>query len=261
VSADANGGEGADLVLGEGDVYGVARDLGNGPDRDRDLPPSPEVATLEDEVCDVLVRVDDEAVHVPKRMTVRRDHDARPSDLDLALRHAVVVEGHVGGHLARIRVRAETGVVRHREDILDPDVPVGVLGGTLSEPEVGRLIHRLEPLHVTQSAFQLDLAPLVVSALRQLDGHQPRLSHAVLRLNHEMRHPLLERVDDDVRQLAVRPVGAADAITQLEAHVQSPLHAAKVERSLRAEVAAQPALGLLPRDRQWQEDWSTGSGG
>jgi hypothetical protein len=63
------------------------------------------------------------------------------------------------------------------------------------------------------------LALLVVSALRQLNGHQPRLSLALLQLNHEMRDAILERVDDDVRQLAVHPVGAADAIADLEAHV------------------------------------------
>ena len=80
-------------------------------------------------------------------------------------------------------------------------------------------MHGLEPLRLVQGALQLDLALLVVSALRQLDGHQPRLSLALLRLDHEMCHALLERVDDDVRQLAVHPVGAADAIADLEAHV------------------------------------------
>ena len=64
MSADANGGEGADLVLGKGDVHHVALDDGDGPDRDGDLLPSPEVAALEDEVRDVLVRVDHEAVHL-----------------------------------------------------------------------------------------------------------------------------------------------------------------------------------------------------
>ena len=83
-------------------------------------------------------------------------------------------------------------------------------------------MHGLEPLRLVQGALQLDLALLVVSALRQLDGHQPRLSLALLRLDHEMRHALLERVDDDVRQLAVHPVGAADAIADLEAHVSLP---------------------------------------
>jgi len=37
-----------------------------------------------------------------------------------------------------------------------------------------------------------------------------------------MRHALLERVDDDVRQLAVHPVGAADAIAELEAYARPP---------------------------------------
>ena len=40
--------------------------LGEGPDRDGDLLPSPEVAALEDEVRDVRVRVDHEAVHFAK---------------------------------------------------------------------------------------------------------------------------------------------------------------------------------------------------
>jgi hypothetical protein len=64
VSADADGGEGADLVLGQRDVHHVALDPGDGPDRDGDLLSSPEVAALEDEVRDVLVRVDQEAVHL-----------------------------------------------------------------------------------------------------------------------------------------------------------------------------------------------------
>ena len=41
VSADANGGEGADLVLGQGDVHLVGLDPSEGPDRDGDLLPSP----------------------------------------------------------------------------------------------------------------------------------------------------------------------------------------------------------------------------
>jgi hypothetical protein len=47
---------GADLVLGEGDVHQVALDPGDGADRDRDLLPSPQVAALEDQVRDLLVR-------------------------------------------------------------------------------------------------------------------------------------------------------------------------------------------------------------
>ena len=80
-------------------------------------------------------------------------------------------------------------------------------------------MHRLEPLRLVHGALQLDLALLAVSALRQLDGHQPRLSLVLLRLDDEMRHALLERIDDDVRELAVHPVGAADAIANLEAHL------------------------------------------
>ena len=60
---------------------------------------------------------------------------------------------------------------------------------------------------------------VVVSALRQLDRRQPPLSIALLRLDHQMRHALLERVDDDVRELAVHPVGAVDAFADLKAHV------------------------------------------
>ena len=120
---------------------------------------------------------------------------------------------------------AESGVVRQREDVLDTDVPVGVLGGALAEPEEGGLTHGLEPLRLVQGALQFDLALFLVSALRQPDGHQQPLSLVLLGLDHEMRHALLERVDNDVRQLAVRPVGAADAIADLESHLKSPLHA------------------------------------
>ena len=66
VSADANGREGADLVLGQREVHHVALDPGDGPDRDGDLLPSPEVAALEDEVRNVLVCVDHEAVYLAK---------------------------------------------------------------------------------------------------------------------------------------------------------------------------------------------------
>jgi hypothetical protein len=41
-----NGGEGADLILRQGNVHRVALDPGDGPDRDGDLLPSPEVAAL-----------------------------------------------------------------------------------------------------------------------------------------------------------------------------------------------------------------------
>ena len=75
-------------------------------------------------------------------------------------------------------------------------------------------------MHLVQGARQFDLALFGISAFRQPDGHQPRLSLGLLRLNHEMRHALLERVDDDVRQLAVDPVGAADAIADLEVDVR-----------------------------------------
>src|SRR4029079_11034185 len=136
-----------------------------------------------------------------------RNDGASPPDLDLALWHAVVIDGHVGVELARIRAYVEAGVVRQREDILDTDVPVGVLGGALSEPEVGSLVHGLEPLRLVQCALQLDLALPAVSALRPADWYPARLPLAVLRPDDELRHALLERVDDDVRQLAVHPVG------------------------------------------------------
>ena len=86
-------------------------------------------------------------------------------------------------------------------------------------------MHGLETPRLVQAALQLDLALPAVCDLRQLDRHEPRLSLASLRPDHEMRHALLERVDDDIPQLAVRPVGAADAIADLEAHSRSPLHA------------------------------------
>ena len=135
-----------------------------------------------------------------------------------------IVHGRGGVQVARIRAYAHTGiaevgVVRQREHVLDANVPVGVFGGGLSEPEVGGLVHGLEPLRLVQGALQLELALLLVSGPRQLDRHEPPRSLVLLGLDYEMRHALLERVDDDVRQLAVHPVGAADAIADLEAHV------------------------------------------
>ena len=46
MAADVHGGESVDFVLGQGDVYLVGLDSGDGPDRDGDLLPSPEVAAL-----------------------------------------------------------------------------------------------------------------------------------------------------------------------------------------------------------------------
>ena len=77
----------------------------------------------------------------------------------------------MGVALARIRDHVETGVVRHREDGLDADVPIRIIGAAISEPEIGGLAHELEPLRLIQGALKLDLALLVISGLRQQDGH------------------------------------------------------------------------------------------
>ena len=62
MSADANGGEGADLAFGQREVHRVALDPGYGPDRNGDLLPSPQMAALKDEVRYELVGVNYEAV-------------------------------------------------------------------------------------------------------------------------------------------------------------------------------------------------------
>jgi hypothetical protein len=62
VSADVDGGKGADVVFGESEVYGVAFYACHGPDRDCDLLPAPHMAALKDEVRDVFVGVNYETV-------------------------------------------------------------------------------------------------------------------------------------------------------------------------------------------------------
>src|SRR5262249_42235356 len=117
----------SDLVLREIDGHGVRLDLGDGADRDRHLPSPPEMTTLEHEVRDLIVIVDEEPVDIADVVTVLRHHVARTPDLDLPFWNAVVDDPDV---------RAEAGgagealalVVRQGKHASDADIPVGVAG-------------------------------------------------------------------------------------------------------------------------------------
>ena len=66
MSADVNGGKGADLMLGQSEMHGVTLHPCHGPDRNGDLLPPPQMAALKDEVRYVLVGVNYEAVDLPQ---------------------------------------------------------------------------------------------------------------------------------------------------------------------------------------------------
>jgi hypothetical protein len=57
--------------------------------------------------------------------------------------------------------------------------------------------------------------------LRELGGDQTRLTPAVARLDHEVRHALLDRVDDDVAELPDHlAVAGSNRLSQFEAQLQ-----------------------------------------
>ena len=76
------------LSLREAQRNRIVLDLGDGPDRDRDLALSPQVTSLEDEVRD-MTAVNHKAVDLAEEMVIRRGHQARAPDFDLSLWHAV----------------------------------------------------------------------------------------------------------------------------------------------------------------------------
>jgi hypothetical protein len=51
--------------------------------------------------------------------------------------------------------------------------------------------------------------------MRLTDRHKSREVVAMLGLYDQVRHPQLDRVNNDVRQLAVDPINAVDGTTQM----------------------------------------------
>ena len=76
-------------------------------------------------------------------------------------------------------------------------------------------MHRVERLDVGDRAVERDS---VAGGARPLDRHQPRTLVVLVRLHHEMRHATCDRVDDDVREIAERSVGALDLAAELKPH-------------------------------------------
>jgi hypothetical protein len=66
VSADVDGGKSADLMFGQSEVHDIALHPCHGRDRDGDLLPPPQMATLEDDMRYVFVDVNYEAVDLAK---------------------------------------------------------------------------------------------------------------------------------------------------------------------------------------------------
>src|SRR5215217_5558546 len=208
----------ADLVLRQPDRDGVGIDAGDEVDRDRDLAPAPEVAPLQHEVRDV-VAVDEEAVDLAEVMAVGAGDAARASDLDLALRDAVVDDADLLLVSAGETSPEAAVVVRQGEDLLDPDVPLGVADGRLADAQVREVLDVRELPHLLRAAPKRDLTPVVArDGLLDRDEMEP-LVGAVVRLDHEMRHALLDRVDDHVGELSDHlAVAGPNGISELEAH-------------------------------------------
>ena len=90
----------------------------------------------------------------------------------------------------------------------------------------------VERLDVRDRAVQRE--PLVGGA-HPVDRDQPRLVMAVMRLHHEMGHAARDRVDDDVREFAERPVRACNDTAELELHTD--------DQSSRRDAATSCATG------------------
>src|SRR6476469_295464 len=152
------------LILREAQRNRIVLDLGDGPDRARDLALSPQVTSLEDEVRDMSA-VDHEAVDLAEEMVIRRGDRARAPDLDLSLGYAV----------------------KNDACIFDADVPVRIARGGLAESKKGELLNVFELAGLLCGATQIDLPGVVVVGFDQLDGNEPGNVVSLLRLDDQMR--------------------------------------------------------------------------
>ena len=131
-----------------------------------------------------------------------------------------------------------TGVVRQREDVLDADVPIGVHDRALSEPEVGGPHARTRtpsprpgctPAR-SRAARRLCPSPASMSTRRESPSPCSGLTtRCVTRFSSGSMTMSASSPYD--------PVGAADAIADLEAHLSVSSPRRQVERSLWARAS------------------------
>src|SRR5450755_1645664 len=179
------------------------------------------MTVLEDKVRYLSPAVDDEAVDVSEVVTVRRGHGARAADLHFALRHPVVAERDMRVRVDRLHPDAHPVnalVVRQRKHLFDSNIPIGIFDGELAEPQVGRLLDRLERTDLSDRAVERDGYVRCRFTVHSDDWHETRKVVPVVGLDHQMGDAPRARVDDDVRQLAKRAIGAVDGTPQLESH-------------------------------------------
>jgi hypothetical protein len=140
---------------------------------------------------------------------------------------------------------------RQSEHVLDADVPVGIVGRELAQPEVRELLHRREPTRVFEGAAKRDDGTPALLGRRQVNGHEASESMAVVRLDHQVREAPRERVDDGVGELAERSVGAANGRAEFHFHGLAPfLESERIVRGrilcaapIRAPLLSRPARG------------------
>jgi hypothetical protein len=210
-----------DLVLGDAERYPVALDPLGGADRDHDLALAPEMPVLEHEVGDVLLVVDEESLDVSQVSAVGRAHRAASAELDLALRDPVPDDRRV----LVIRDRPQSGVdpagrerpvIGQRVSLFDADLVVGILDGELADPEISGALHPLQLLDLLAAAGKVQGGVgLRMGRLCERDRDDPGEIVAVVRLDHQMRHPPRRRVDHDIGELQLDAVSAADRLAEL----------------------------------------------
>ena len=174
---------------------------------------------LEHEVRDVVVVIDHEAVDVSEVMLVRRRDRARAPDLHVTLRDAVVLPHDVvvvGDR--RCADGVETLVVGLAEHLLDSYLPVWVLDGEFTEPQVGGLVHSFQLADFRDGAVQYDRPVCFFAGSRPFDGDEPGRVARAVGLHDEMRHAPGRRVDHHIGQLADCAVGATDRAAEVEPH-------------------------------------------
>jgi hypothetical protein len=221
LATDRDGREAGDLVLREFQGDGICLDPRHGPDRDRDLAAPEQVTSLEHDVRDRVLSIDEEPIDAAEAVVVGGHDVARAADLDPALRNAVEDNRHVRVVVGWRPAVTREVIVRLREDGLDPDVPIGILERELAEAQVREVLDGGQPSHLLGGGPQRDSTRGVIAA-RKLDGHEPGEAVSVRRLDDEVRDPAPGRIDDDIGEPAKGAVGAVDRGAKLEARCQLP---------------------------------------
>jgi hypothetical protein len=176
------------------------------------------MAALEHDVRDLAVAVDKEPVDASETMAVARRQLARSPDLDLSFGDAVVCHRDVAVIVDVRFAKAGVAVVRNGEHVLDPDVPVGIVGRELAQPEIRELLHRGHLMGVLERATKRDGGMAVVRGRGEVDRDQARESVPVVWRDDQMRDVARDRVDDDIGELAEAAVGAANRSAEFQFH-------------------------------------------